>query len=252
MKNEKFNKEIGEEIIPEGKGSALPNVQVDGDKNKVPEIHNPNGNNNGSKAGAIRGDEKETPPNKDEATSQSKKDADETKVETRGRKKLSDEEKLQRANERKSAQSNLMDDLSKYKTTQLPTTTPTIQAAPEATKIDLSKYVSGALLLLVIDSVFPTLVLKIASYIDIKYKNVSSKKLKLDKEEKEELEPLADEMIKTFFGYVPAPIAFFVCAGLLYASKLMALEDEDFKPKIKTRIEPIAKKPIVKKPTVKK
>lgn len=227
--------EINETIISNSKESAPASLFDIESKDTVISTPDTRTNNNGSESGISVPIKKTETPTDNENSSEGKKD-EATKVETRGRKSLTDDEKKQRADERakgeptnkKAAQTSLIDDLSKYKTntTASPTANVTnVQASPE---IDLSKYVSGALLLIVIDSCFPALILMIAGFVDKKYKNVDKKLLKLTNEEKKELEPLANEIIKLMFGMVHPAIAFLVATGMMYAGKLMSLDDEDF------------------------
>lgn len=106
------------------------------------------------------------------------------------------------------------------------TTTPPPQ--PQSPAIDMSKFITGALLLVVMDAVLPTLLLKVATVIDPKYKNVNKKLLKLDNDEKKSLEPLANELIKTLFVNINPVTAFFVCSTIIYGSKLIDLDESDF------------------------
>lgn len=229
MKDEKFNKEINEETIPDSTKNPQVNLFEAENKNQVPSVSEPKGNDTSVQAGANETTETGSALNADEKAGKGKETKTEEKVKDgRGRKALSDEEKLKRANERKAAQNSLVDDLSKYKSATPSTSTATTQQATQDVKIDLSKYISGALLLIVMDAVFPSAIILIAGYVDKKYKYVDKSKLKLEKDEKKELEPLADEMIKIFFGMVHPAVAFFVCSGLLYAGKLMSLEESDF------------------------
>lgn len=119
------------------------------------------------------------------------------------------------------------DDLSEYKKVEIKNEqiNPTVNG--EA-KIDVSKFISGALFLIAIDSVFPSAICFIMGFIDKKYKFVNKKKLKLTEEEKEELEPLANEVVKLIFGYMPPLQAFLICMSIVYAGKVMLLQEEDF------------------------
>lgn len=139
----------------------------------------------------------------------------------------------------KDAKNSLNDDLNEYKRVTSPVSNtngnPTPNGNPPEGQIDVSKFVSGALLLIAIDAIFPTAIILIMRQFDPKYKYVNKKKLKLTSEEKEELEPLANEVVKLIFGYMPPLQAFLFCMSIVYAGKIMLLSDEDFLiPKPKT------------------
>ena len=103
----------------------------------------------------------------------------------------------------------------------------------QSQKIDLSKFISGTLFLIVCDSFIPNIILKVAAQTNEKWRNVDAKKLKLTAEERKELGPLADEMVKVILGRVSPILGFFIVYGVLTGTKMMMLEEEDFKPKKK-------------------
>lgn len=230
----KFKKEIADinnEIISGSKENTSANLFDSENKNEIISPLNEGTNNNTSASGTSEIAETKNTQIENAKTNEGAEN-EIKKVETRGRKTLSDDEKKARAEQRetgKSGQTSLINDLGKYKTNVTPQTSSAVAASPE---IDLSKYISGALLLIVIDSCFPALILMIAGFIDVKYKTVNQKLLKLSNDEKKELEPLADAIIKLMFGMVHPAIAFLVATGMMYAGKLMALEDSDFEKKI--------------------
>lgn len=127
----------------------------------------------------------------------------------------------------KDAKDSLVNDLTKYKNVTQGAN-PANAAGPQ--QIDLSKYISGALLLICMDALMPGIVLYIAGMVDRKYKGVKASKLRMSKEEKTELEPLADEMVKLLFGFVHPAIAFLIAVGVIYAGKLFTLDESDFEP----------------------
>jgi hypothetical protein len=175
-------------------------------------------------------------------TTEAKEKPIETKIKDgRGRKPLSPEEKEKRANEKKagtgskevSDQQNSLDDLlDKYKQvpqaqigTQVQTNQPQQPVNPKADYIDMSKYVSGALFLIAIDIIMPTLSMTIAGFIDKRYKHIDKKHLKLTTDEKKELEPIAEQVVKVLFGYVHPVVAFGVMLSIMYMGKVMMISD---------------------------
>ncbi len=142
------------------------------------------------------------------------------------------------AKPRKDGSASLDSATSAYKKVAAP-----VQGSPQDPKkdyVDLSQYISGALLLIAIDSVMPSLMCTVLSwFMGSKYKYADKKLLKLTPTEKKELEPLADQIVKLLFGMVHPAVAFAVTLGIMYAGKIMSLEDSDFKippPKLKQAV----------------
>ena len=170
----------------------------------------------------------------------------EIKTETRGRHKKDCEcpKCVERRNNpvAPKPKKGLLDELSEYKsasaTTQAaqpattqPATTP--PAAPVKPAFDVSKIVTGALLLVIIDALFPTLILTVAGFFDEKYKRVTKKgrnKLRLDKEEQELLKPAADEVVKIMLANMPPEAILVLGLTAVYFSKFQDLDEDDFKP----------------------
>lgn len=166
----------------------------------------------------------------------------ELKKETRGRKKKDTNLFNNKSNDYSDySQKKLFSDI-KTQSTVLPNGTDA-NALPNVPPIDVSKFITGALMLIVMDAVIPTALIFLVGMFDKKYKGVSKKKLKLDSDEKKALEPLADEIVKYIFTNVNPITAFFLCTTVIYGSKLMTLDDTDF---IQT------KKPIQKNEAIKK
>lgn len=175
-----------------------------------------------------------------------KEPAKELKKETRGRKRK-DSNELNKANEYSEySQKNLFSDIK----TQIPTLPngTAVNTPPATPPIDVSKFITGALLLIVMDAVIPTALIFLVGMFDPKYKDVQKKKLKLDSDEKKALEPLADEIVKYIFTNINPITAFFLCTTVIYGSKLMTLDENDFTQTKK----PIQKNEAIKKPLVSK
>ena len=236
--NGKFKKEI-EEIKTPSENDVFKNiVSTDRQENPIPQSttkHDVEGN-------ALRSTEEKSQASENNANTGVEVEIKEgPKIKGRGRHKLDcDCEKCKAKNnkdgkapESKGTESKgpddktaLDDDLSKYKKVATPEGTIT-PSTPEETKIDVGKYISGALFLIAVDSVFPSLVLKIAMFISPKYKGIKVKQLKLTAEERTELEPLADEVVKIIFGQLNPITAFALCYGILLFGKIVLLSPDE-------------------------
>lgn len=133
----------------------------------------------------------------------------------------------------KTAEQQLEDDLKGYERREVVVTNiggvPQVQ--PVAPKLDITKFISGALFLLVLDAAFPPIVKYGFGMVEPKYrriKNSSLDKLKLDKTERELLEPSANELVKYLFADANPILIFFMGAGALYSSKFIMLNENDF------------------------
>lgn len=111
-------------------------------------------------------------------------------------------------------------DLSEFKKTELNAN------SPNETEVNAVKYITGSLLLMLIDAVAPTVLIKVLGMTNEKYKKLSSKKVRLTKDQREDLEPLANEAVKQMTLNMNPMTAFFVCTSLIYATNIMtAVED---------------------------
>lgn len=91
-------------------------------------------------------------------------------------------------------------------------------------KVDLSKYVSGTLLIMLIDSLLPNLMLYTAKYIaPEKYKNAKVESLQMTFEERKQIEPLANEVIVVLIGELSPLEAFLIFTAVIYGSKMLTL-----------------------------
>jgi len=166
--------------------------------------------------------QKATQPIKDDSKEQPKK---------RGRKKGSTKEVLQAKKQEvvSGAKSNPKQDidLSQYGQVETPTD-PNAPAEEQAqAQVDISKYISGALLLMMIDFLLPTLF----TFVYPKLKRLKDKKkLKMTKDERKELEPIADECIKQVAMKLAPMEAMALMLLFVYGGKIYELEDSDFKP----------------------
>jgi len=91
-------------------------------------------------------------------------------------------------------------------------------------KVDLSKYVSGTLLIMLIDSLIPNIMLYSAKYIaPEKYRNAKVESLQMTMEERKQIEPLANEVIVVLIGELSPLEAFLIFTAVIYGSKLLTL-----------------------------
>jgi hypothetical protein len=208
-------------------------INLVNDDKIIPSADN-NGTNDLSNAGADNLPSTEIPakkttqPIKDDSTEQPKK---------RGRKKGSTKEVLQAKKQEvvSGAKHNAKQDidLSQYGQVETPTDpNATDQDQAQANQVDISKYISGALLLMMIDFLLPTLF----TFVYPKLKRLKDKKkLKMTKDERKELEPIADECIKQVAMKLSPMEAMALMLLFVYGGKIYELDDSDFKPETPTK-----------------
>lgn len=93
-------------------------------------------------------------------------------------------------------------------------------------EVNASKYLTGAIVLMMIDAVIPSVLIKMMSMANPKYKSIKTKEIKLSKEQKNDLEPLADEVVKQMTVTMSPMTAFLVCTSLIYGTNIMTATDE--------------------------
>jgi hypothetical protein len=154
----------------------------------------------------------------------------------RGRKKGSTKEVLQAKKQENvpTAKPNVKQDIDLSQYGQIETTAdpnaPTEEQAQ--TQVDISKYISGALLLMMIDFLLPTAF----TFVYPKLKRLKDKrKLKMTKDERKELEPIADECIKQVAMKLAPMEAMALMLLFVYGGKIYELDDSDFKPETPTK-----------------
>ena len=169
------------------------------------------------------------PQSEDATTTEPEPSEEKQKVkETRGRHKKGCECDKCKARESpreqaKDGKTDLQNDLSQYTQTDLNGGAP---AEQEPAQVDLSKYISGALLLIALDAIFPALILNFAKKRNPKkYGKIKVKQMKLTPDEREELEPLADEVIKILVLKMHPAAAFLIAYGIITAGKLLIIEE---------------------------
>jgi hypothetical protein len=87
--------------------------------------------------------------------------------------------------------------------------------------LNLSNFIRGSLLLIMIDSIMPNLLIKLLGMVSPNYRSINPNKVKMSKEQRDQLEPLANEMVNVIFGNMPAHQMFFVCLSFVYAGNIM-------------------------------
>lgn len=108
--------------------------------------------------------------------------------------------------------------LSDFKTETPTGTQPTADGITNNT--NMSPVISGYMLLLICDFVFPSVIVLVIGKLSKNLKKkIVAKNLKLTKEEKKELEPLANEAVKFMFSDMHPLTAFAVSLGSIYIGK---------------------------------
>ena len=128
-------------------------------------------------------------------------------------------EKKEVSNDPDKGKTDLKKFLEDFKTEETQTTgTPT---SPEIiNNTNMSPVISGYMLLLICDFVFPAAIIFIISKASKNLKKkIVAKNLKLTKDEKKELEPLANEAVKYMFSEMHPLTAFFVSLSSIYVGK---------------------------------
>ena len=87
--------------------------------------------------------------------------------------------------------------------------------------LNLSNFIRGSLLLIMIDAIMPNLLIKLLGMVSPSYRSINPNKVKMSKEQRDQLEPLANEMVNVIFGTMPAHQMFFVCLSFVYAGNIM-------------------------------
>jgi hypothetical protein len=119
---------------------------------------------------------------------------------------------------------NLIDDIKKDYKPKADTGGQVISVGTNKKKVDLSKYVSGTLLIMLIDSLLPNLMLYTAKYIaPEKYRNAKVQDLQMTMEERKQIEPLANEVIVVLIGELSPLEAFLIFTAVIYGSKMLTL-----------------------------
>jgi hypothetical protein len=119
---------------------------------------------------------------------------------------------------------NLIDDIKKDYKPKEDKGGQVITVGKNKQKVDLSKYVSGTLLIMLIDSLLPNLMLYVAKYIaPEKYKNSKVSELQMTFEERKQIEPLANEVIVVLIGELSPLEAFLIFTAVIYGSKMLTL-----------------------------
>jgi hypothetical protein len=112
--------------------------------------------------------------------------------------------------------------------------------APGAVGVDISMFITPRLIIIIYDKIYPS----ILTYIARNFLKLDvNKKINLDDDEIELLEPIVAEMIKGISMKMNPFTAFLICSNFFYVSKLMEAPkvegtDQDTKPKKKKRGRP--------------
>ena len=93
-------------------------------------------------------------------------------------------------------------------------------------QVNAAKYISGALLLIIIDIAFSNLIAWLMRFFSPKYKTVKASEIKLSKEQRKELEPLSDAVVKELTVTLTPTQAFIFTLGGFYVSNAIAVASE--------------------------
>lgn len=111
-------------------------------------------------------------------------------------------------------------DLSEFKKVEIST------QSQNPSEVNASKYLTGAIILMMVDAVIPSVLIKMMSMVNPKYKTIRTKEIKMSKDQKNDLEPLADEVVKSMTMNMSPMTAFLVCTSLIYGTNIMSASDE--------------------------
>lgn len=133
------------------------------------------------------------------------------------------EEKRGRGRPRKSEAAKESFDNYKKTITPAPATTPATATTPAKpappVTYDMSKHITGYMLLVVMDIFFPVLLTKVVGMFNPRAKEIDRSKMKLTSEEKKELNDLADVVAKMMFATMHPLTAFGLITGMMYYAK---------------------------------
>lgn len=130
------------------------------------------------------------------------------KYKKRGEKITPEQAKIQTIN----ASSGIIDEANKFNS----------QTLDQKTQNEVSALINGSMLLMCIDFIAPGVILWFLKFVDPKYKQIKAAKIKLTKEEKKDLEPLADAVAKQLLLNISPMAAFTILITFAYGSKIMA------------------------------
>jgi len=122
----------------------------------------------------------------------------------------------------KHAKSSLLDSVNSQNAGSKPAAPANQQDAPQSPKkVNLGNYISGTMLIILMDNTVPFLLTKVAGMIEPKYKQIKARSIRMDEEQRKELAPLADEVCKVAFGEVDPLLGFFIISALIYGGNLI-------------------------------
>jgi hypothetical protein len=96
---------------------------------------------------------------------------------------------------------------------------PPIQAP--APIVQIKPLISGYLLLVCINTVMPNMIVYVFGMFSKKVKGIDPSKIKLDHQERKDLEPIADEVAKVIFAEMNPIASFLLSLSFMYGGKLM-------------------------------
>ena len=118
------------------------------------------------------------------------------------------------------SEDDFLKDVKHYKdttatTTGTQSTTATGTTAKPIT-VNAAQFLTGALFLTIVDALMPTLILKVASYVSEDYNALKPRQIKLTKEQRAELAPLADEVVRIALGQIDPMALLLISMAAMY------------------------------------
>lgn len=93
--------------------------------------------------------------------------------------------------------------------------------APEEVKKQYTVFISGYVLLTILNAFVPSLLTGLMKRVNPKYAKINPKNVALDKEEMQMLQPSADEVVKSIFETMPPVAQFLFAYSIITAGKLI-------------------------------
>lgn len=127
--------------------------------------------------------------------------------------------------------------ISETQTTNSETKSEILKEEKKNQTVDLSEFISGALLLTGLDYFFPLVLKLLVGFVIPKYKYINEagfEKLKLSESERKYLEPSAEMLCKYLFKDANPIVVFCFFAGSIYGGKFVMLNENHFDKPIKS------------------
>ena len=97
--------------------------------------------------------------------------------------------------------------------------------------VNAAAFITGALFLTIVDALLPSAIIYIAGLVSEEYKALKPKQIKLTKEQKADLAPLADEVVKIVLGEADPLFLLLIAMSAMYWENIQDAEPAAIKPK---------------------